>query len=390
MTTARFLQIHTLHSYPAALLNRDETGMAKRMSFGSALRTRISSQCLKRHWRTADDPWNLRHLAGATTALRSRDTVDRRVIAPLRRNPEVSPEVADALVKAFNAGVYGGGENSSRQSLLLGLPEVEFLQEKAAAIAAEHPQDPEAAAAAAAGLFQARGEVGDNFRAFRQNAALPGGIEGALFGRMVTSDPAANIEAAVHVARAFTVHQQESEMDYFSSVDDLHMDEEGPGAAYIGSSELTAGLFYGYVVIDLPELVSNLEGVPAGQWREADRELAAGAAASLTRLIATITPGAKLGATAPYGYAQLLLAEMGDHQPRSLAGAYRNPVEPRISPAVRALAEHLQQHDAAYGRQEARRMVAVNPNSELPGAARLSLPELADWIAAAVRAGETE
>lgn len=24
MTTARFLQIHTLHSYPAALLNRDE------------------------------------------------------------------------------------------------------------------------------------------------------------------------------------------------------------------------------------------------------------------------------------------------------------------------------------------------------------------------------
>ena len=30
MTTPRFLQIHTLHSYPAALLNRDDSGLAKR------------------------------------------------------------------------------------------------------------------------------------------------------------------------------------------------------------------------------------------------------------------------------------------------------------------------------------------------------------------------
>ena len=29
MTTPRFLQIHTLHSYPAALLNRDDSGLAK-------------------------------------------------------------------------------------------------------------------------------------------------------------------------------------------------------------------------------------------------------------------------------------------------------------------------------------------------------------------------
>ena len=55
MPTPRFLQIHTLHSYPAALLNRDDSGLAKRMPFGGAVRTRISSQCLKRHWRTAQD-----------------------------------------------------------------------------------------------------------------------------------------------------------------------------------------------------------------------------------------------------------------------------------------------------------------------------------------------
>lgn len=41
----KFLQIHTLH------LNRDDSGRAKRLPFGGAVRTRISSQCLKWHWR---------------------------------------------------------------------------------------------------------------------------------------------------------------------------------------------------------------------------------------------------------------------------------------------------------------------------------------------------
>lgn len=54
---ARFLQFHTLTSYPAVLLNRDDAGFAKQLPFGSALRTRISSQCLKAalediRWRT--------------------------------------------------------------------------------------------------------------------------------------------------------------------------------------------------------------------------------------------------------------------------------------------------------------------------------------------------
>ena len=41
-TEPRFIQIHTLHSYPAALLNRDDAGLAKRLPFGNAVRTRIS------------------------------------------------------------------------------------------------------------------------------------------------------------------------------------------------------------------------------------------------------------------------------------------------------------------------------------------------------------
>ncbi|HMQ22634.1 MAG TPA: type I-E CRISPR-associated protein Cas7/Cse4/CasC, partial [Planctomycetota bacterium] len=51
--TDRFVQIHTLTSYAATLLNRDDVGFAKRMPFGGVTRTRVSSQCLKRHWRHA-------------------------------------------------------------------------------------------------------------------------------------------------------------------------------------------------------------------------------------------------------------------------------------------------------------------------------------------------
>ena len=99
MTTPRFLQIHTLHSYPAALLNRDDSGLAKRMPFGGSVRTRISSQCLKRHWRTAQDEFAIHSIAGSTAAIRSRNIVERRVIAPLRGADSISDEVLAAVEK---------------------------------------------------------------------------------------------------------------------------------------------------------------------------------------------------------------------------------------------------------------------------------------------------
>lgn len=34
MSLPRFIQIHTLHTYPAALINRDDAGLAKRLPYG--------------------------------------------------------------------------------------------------------------------------------------------------------------------------------------------------------------------------------------------------------------------------------------------------------------------------------------------------------------------
>jgi hypothetical protein len=75
MPTPRFIQIHTLHTYPAALLNRDDAGLAKRLPLGNAVRTRISSQCLKRHWRVVEDQFALSRL-DVPMAIRSRGTLE--------------------------------------------------------------------------------------------------------------------------------------------------------------------------------------------------------------------------------------------------------------------------------------------------------------------------
>ena len=387
MVTSRFLQIHTLHSYPAALLNRDDSGLAKRMPFGDAVRTRISSQCLKRHWRSTQDEFALSAIA--PDAIRSRNVVDREVVEPLEKAGEVPAEILAAVQDAFNIGVYGssGTSEAGRQPLLLGLPEVEYLRERATAICTEHATDAKAAGEAATNLFSARRGERANFAAFRDSATLPGGLVGALFGRMVTSDPGANIEAAIHVAHAFTVHREESESDYFSVVDDLQRDDEDAGAAHIGDMELTAGLFYGYVVVDVPGLISNLEGCLPDDWQNADKSLAGQVVHNLIHLIATVSPGAKLGSTAPYAYADFMLIEAGARQPRSFANAFRKPSKAQTDDAVRNLSTYLDCLDNAYGASESRRVMSLEEYA-IPNAARVNLDELAQWAANVVRSGE--
>jgi CRISPR system Cascade subunit CasC len=365
MTDPRFLQIHFLAPYTAALLNRDDAGLAKRLPYGGALRTRVSSQCLKRHWRLADDPHALAAIDGADAAYRSREIVEHKVFGDWAAGVDegVAKEIKEALLKV----VYGdkGADKKSRQTLLLGEVEVAYLTEQAKALVSEAAGDKKAAKDLAAAWQK---EHRANLKALSEGAKLPGGLTGALFGRMVTSDPRANIDAAVHVAHAFTVHAEEAESDYFIAADDLAR-EEDTGADTIQETELTSGLFYGYVVIDLPGLLDNLGG---------DTALAGEVLHNLIYLIAEVSPGAKLGSTAPYSRASLMLLESGDRQPRSLAEAFRAPCPPGTGQAVAALSEQLEALDAAYATGETRRVMTL-ANRDLPGAERGSLADLAEF-----------
>lgn len=378
--TARFVQIHAFLSYSAALLNRDDSGLAKRMPYGAAVRTRVSSQCLKRHWRKADGPWALSAI-GPEMAVRSRKLPEERILPAI---VDVGTEATrKAVTDALAVQLYGRNaakDAGSRQALLIGEPEIAYLIEKARLAAAE--PDEKAAAEAVEKLFK-KEEKANLSEMLKAKGTLHAGLEAALFGRMVTSDPNANTDAPVHVAHAFTVHGEQSEIDYFTVVDDL---ETGTGAGGIFDTELTAGLFYVYVMVDVPLLTANLGG---------DAALAGKVVEHLIHLIATTSPGAKKGSTAPYAYADFVLVETGDRPPRSLSNAFRDPVAPSVAEAAKALRRQLGKFDSMYGAGETRRLAALDeiqaenggPVTTTPIPPPMPLAELAAAVAAEITTG---
>ena len=194
---------------------------------------------------------------------------------------------------------------------------------------------------------------------------------------MVTSDTSANVNAPVHVAHAFTVHGIERELDYVTAVDDLRQrSEDGEaGSAGIFDIELTSGLFYSYVAVDVNLLVANLNG---------DATLAAGVVERLVKLIARTSPGAKKGSTAPYAHAEFMLVETGNDQPRTLANAFRLAVKPKANEDVfaltmHALQEHLSNLDRAYGVHTQRQQLSVTPPA-LQDTASVGLDALCDTL----------
>ncbi|MGK3274680.1 type I-E CRISPR-associated protein Cas7/Cse4/CasC [Comamonas kerstersii] len=393
MTLPRFLQIHTLHNYPAALLNRDDAGLAKRLPYGDAIRTRISSQCLKRHWRVAEDAFALKNL-DVPMAVRSRETprlIKERLMAagvtePLAQLSVEGLRAAGLLDKAKE--LKGQDALATGQAVLLGYAEIEYLVQRCAALASEHTEE-KALKTAIANFLK---EEKKNIEAMR----LGCGLESALFGRMVTSDVLASRDAAIYVAHAFTVHEAQVENDYFTVVDDLLQEAGETGSAGIFDTELASGLYYGYLVVDVPQLVANLEGIEIKDWASAtpeQRSLAGRVVQHLLHLVATVSPGAKRGSTAPFEWAKFMLVEASDWQPRSLAGAFQNALstrQPRLrQAAVQRLSDEIARLDAAYGAPLARRYLSVDEVS-VPGAQRLPLNALAQWARAAVEQASAE
>ena len=382
MTTPNFIQIHALHNYTGTLLNRDDSGLAKTMPYGGVIRTRISSQCLKHHWRKAEGEYSLSSISPdpVRTKELAEDAVMKRVLEKL---PDTGPELVETAVRELNESLYGdkGNDQNSRQPLLFGQNEVEYLSQKITGIL-EQNQDHSQTKAAVKLLFDRKVE-GDNFAAFRQSQAMPAGIIGAMFGRMMTSDPLANIDAAVHVAHAFTTHGEEKEIDYFTAMEELSTD---PGAAHIGETEINSGIYYVYLCVDVRALTANTTGRSAEEWLDSDRSIAAETAASLVGLVATVSPGAKRGSTAPYGYAKYMMVEAGERQPRSLSGAYRTPSKPELMDAMDKLQREAECNDQNYGKHEIRREM-----TNIPGETRdNTLTHIVEWVYQTVMQGEAE
>ena len=401
MSLPRFIQIHSLASYPAALINRDDSGMAKRLPFGGSTRTRISSQSLKRHWRFAGErtheaaaavPFSLQSL-GLPMGDRTKDIVHGAILpAAMAAMAPAHPQVLAAVGDALLVALYGdkGKDAKSRQALFFGHPEVDYLTTVArtlltlgadtvGSLAITAVLDKAALKALDDALKLPLADLRKNLRALAGGA----GLESALFGRMVTSDTASNKEAPVHVAHAFTVHAMERDLDFATAVDDLRdRDPEAhSGSAGMFDVELTSGLFYGYVNVDVTLLMANLGG---------DTVMAGQVISRLLQLIARVSPGAKKGSTAPFAHAEWLMVEQGDDQPRTLANAFRKAIvmsgkdNDVFADAMQALQTHLRQLDAAYGQQTQRAQMSVTPPA-LADLKTQSLAELVVWVQAAMQ-----
>jgi len=282
-------------------------------------RLRISSQSLKRNWRVSE--LFVEAMAGHIG------------IRTKRFGVTVFDAFIDAGVKEKSAkewailiaGVYGKGKKDAL--------EIEQL-------AHISPTEQDAAMALVAILAsESREPTKEDLNLLKTDQTA---VDIALFGRMLASSPAFNVEAACQVAHALSVHSIIIEDDYFTAVDDLNNGKEDTGSAHIGESGFAAALFYSNICINKTQLIENLDG---------NEELANKAIQALTEAAVKVSPKGKQNSFASRAYASYALAEKGEQQPRSLSVAFLNPVTEadQASAAIQALTNQVENFDKVYG-----------------------------------------
>jgi len=373
----RFVQLHLLTAYPPANLNRDDMGSPKTAKMGGYDRLRVSSQCLKRTWRTSDSFAEALegHIGTRTKEMGLKvyqQMIDKgithkkalewtqpiaSVFGKLKQLPKKEKEELKKL-SVDNA------ERIKKELVELEIEQLAFYdtqEEQAilnlANVIAEREEE-----ASAEELNLLRQKVTD--------------VDIALFGRMLTKSDTGNsltkycIEAACQVAHAISVHPIVIEDDYFTAVDDLNNGQEDTGAAHIGETRFAAGLFYSYICINRELLIDNLGG---------DEALANKAIRALTEAAVKVAPEGKQNSFASRAYASYVLAEQGNQQPRSLSVAYLKPINNRenqdfITDSIKALVTQRDNFDKVYGAC-ADRHYQINA-SKVEG----SLSELLDFV----------
>ncbi len=328
MTT--FLQLHLLTAYPASNLNRDDTGRPKTVDFGGKQRIRISSQSLKRAWRTSPEfSAAVKGRVGQRTQ-RLGEVVYERLI-----EGKMEADRAKTVAREI-AGVFGKLEEAGEE-------QPTFIKQLAFVAPEERAQ-----ALAMADQALAGEEIAPSPKTLLLRVDSAADI--AMFGRMLADNPSYNRDAAVQVAHAMTTHAATIEDDYYVAVDDLKnpAEREDAGTSFIGVQEFGSGLFYIYICIDCDLLLRNLGG---------NRAFARDAVTALIECAATVAPRGKQTSFASRARASYLLAERGAQQPRTLATAFMRAVHAQeakggdlITASIERLEKMRSDLDTVYGK----------------------------------------
>ena len=326
MTT--FIQLHLLTAYAPSNLNRDDLGRPKTAKMGNTDRLRISSQSLKRAWRTSDCFYqSLSDHIGTRSRRFARDWVYKPMI-----DNGISEKIAkESAIKI--AGQFGKVKNEKSPKDPLSNLEIEQLVHIS-------NYEQQAIKQLVDLLISEKREPTDNeVKLLRKENSS---IDIALFGRMLADSPAFNIEAACQVSHALGVSTVTIEDDFFTAVDDLNNNDVDAGSAHLGERGFASALFYTYVCISRDLLLENLNG---------DEVLVEKTLKALTESAAKVAPTGMQNSFASRAYTSYLLIEKGSQQPRSLAVAYFNPIRSQdlVNDAITRLEEQRDKFDKVYG-----------------------------------------
>ncbi|WP_372740047.1 type I-E CRISPR-associated protein Cas7/Cse4/CasC [Neptunomonas sp.] len=316
---SQFIQLHLLTSYAPSNLNRDDLGRPKTAKMGGFDRLRVSSQSLKRNWRISEM---------FEEAMSGHIGIRTKRFGTTLFNELVKLGVTEKSAKSWSASIAGVFGKSKKDSL-----DIEQL-------AHISPTEQEAALALVKVLAdEDRAPTESELKLLTLDKTA---VDIAMFGRMLASSPAFNVEAACQVAHALSVHSVVVEDDYFTAVDDLNDGKEDAGSAHIGESGFAAALFYSYICINKSLLIENLGG---------DEGLANKTIQALTEAAVKVSPKGKQNSFASRAYASFVLAEKGEQQPRSLSVAFLKPImdEDQAGAAIKALKQQSVNFDKVYG-----------------------------------------
>jgi len=143
------------------------------------------------------------------------------------------------------------------------------------------------------------------------------GIDLALFGRMVASNPEINCDASAQVAHAISTHRAEMEYDYFTAVDDRPSGEHA-GAGMIGTVEYNSATLYRYATVAAHELYLQLSN---------DKAALEKALCAFIRAFVLSMPTGKQNTFAAHSLPYAVMVSLRTDRPLNLADAFEIPVK---------------------------------------------------------------
>lgn len=385
------ISLHLVQNHAPSNLNRDENGDPKDCLFGGFRRARISSQALKRSVRSSDiftDYFTGQPVLAMRTQLLPRevqrrldqldldDTAKTAIVTTAakfgkaeKRTPgEASPdELAAASTtsqskKSKQDATPAAPTMKTKQLMFLTATEIDQLTSELVALYA----DKGATAFAELQWDKFHAKHGDKYR--------PHSVDIAMFGRMTTSSPFKDIEAAVQVAHAFSTHTVTQEFDFYTAVDDISGEA---GAGFLGETAFNSATYYKYSNIHWEGLVANLQG---------DTYLAAQAVRAFVHAMVLTIPSGMQNRFAAYNLADLVLIEVRARNiPLSYANAFAHPVRARadcslLTASAQALQEYIPSINRMYG-LTSEQAVLSRVAFSLDGAQHCAtLDELLEWL----------